>query len=89
MSRGIRCANPVCPREGAESGCAGRAESQVDDIVERQVADMARPLDDLLDMSRITLGNVVLKKEPIAALLGHRDSPSKLPSLSSTRSGMS
>jgi PAS domain S-box-containing protein len=34
------------------------------DIVERQVVHMARLLDDLLDISRITLGTVALKKEP-------------------------
>ena len=34
------------------------------DVVERQVAHMSRLLDDLLDISRITLGTVALKKEP-------------------------
>lgn len=34
------------------------------DIVERQVVHMARLLDDLLDISRITLGSVALRKEP-------------------------
>ena len=34
------------------------------DILERQVTHMSRLLDDLLDISRITLGTVALKKEP-------------------------
>jgi PAS domain S-box-containing protein len=34
------------------------------DIVERQVTHMSKLLDDLLDISRITLGTVALKKKP-------------------------
>ncbi len=36
------------------------------DIVDRQVTHMGRLLDDLLDVSRIALGTLALKKEPIS-----------------------
>ena len=36
------------------------------DIIERQVVHMARLLDDLLDVSRITHGKIELKREPVA-----------------------
>lgn len=35
------------------------------DIIERQVTHMAHLLDDLLDVSRITRGKIVLKREPV------------------------
>ena len=37
---------------------------QVGDIIERQVAQLSRLVDDLLDVSRITAGKIELKKEP-------------------------
>ena len=35
------------------------------DIIERQVQQMARLIDDLLDISRITLGKLALRREPV------------------------
>jgi signal transduction histidine kinase len=35
------------------------------DMAERQVQHMARLLDDLLDVSRISHGNIVLRSEPV------------------------
>jgi len=35
------------------------------DIIERQVHQMARLIDDLLDISRITLGKLALRREPV------------------------
>jgi signal transduction histidine kinase len=35
-------------------------------IIERQVANLSRLVDDLLDVSRITRGKILLRKEPIA-----------------------
>ncbi len=37
---------------------------QVGDIIERQVGQLSRLVDDLLDVSRITTGKIELKKEP-------------------------
>jgi PAS domain S-box-containing protein len=38
--------------------------AQADEVIERQVAHMSRLLDDLLDVSRITMGKLELKKQP-------------------------
>ncbi|HYD74587.1 hybrid sensor histidine kinase/response regulator [Ramlibacter sp.] len=45
------------------SGDAHRIE-QVSGIIERQVGQLSRLVDDLLDVSRITTGKIELKKEP-------------------------
>jgi two-component system, sensor histidine kinase len=38
----------------------------IHDVIKRQVAQMARLLDDLLDLSRITTGKIFLQKRPVA-----------------------
>jgi signal transduction histidine kinase len=43
----------------------GQARTREYDIIERQVRHMARLVDDLLDVSRITGGKVVLKRETV------------------------
>ncbi|HEU5284853.1 MAG TPA: PAS domain-containing protein, partial [Burkholderiales bacterium] len=47
----------------AESGDADAAWAR--DVIDRQVAQMARLLDDLLDVSRITLNRLELRKQPV------------------------
>jgi PAS domain S-box-containing protein len=51
----------------------GKAVRSMSEILERQVGQMQRYVDDLLDVSRITRGKVELRKEPIelAPLLEH------------------
>jgi PAS domain S-box-containing protein len=61
--------NPLAPisnaaralRLGAGDGATLRSASE---LLERQVAQMARLVEDLLDMSRITRGRIELRKEP-------------------------
>jgi PAS domain S-box-containing protein len=63
--------NPLAPirsavRVLAHAG-AGAAEQQWGrDVIERQIATMARLLDDLLDVSRITRGKLELRREQVA-----------------------
>src|SRR5258706_9289122 len=42
---------------------AGQTHTELETLIERQVAHLTRMVDDLLDVSRITSGKVVLKKE--------------------------
>ncbi len=62
--------NPLAPIRGAVALLA-RIDSQdpllpmIRDVIERQVSQMARLLDDLLDVSRVTSGKVTLQLEPI------------------------
>jgi two-component system CheB/CheR fusion protein len=53
---------------GADGGVAGNAVG----VMHRQIRNMVRLVDDLLDVSRITRGKVLLRKEPVelASLLG-------------------
>jgi PAS domain S-box-containing protein len=70
--------NPLAPisnaakalRLGGEDRAASRAASE---MLERQVGHMARLVDDLLDMSRITRGQIELRREPVelAAIVQH------------------
>ena len=39
------------------------------DVIERQTAQLARLLDDLLDVSRIASGKIVLRKDPVSLVL--------------------
>ncbi len=60
--------NPLAPIRHAlaaarHPGASEEQRTQAYGIVERQVSHMSRLLDDLLDISRITLGNVSLRKE--------------------------
>jgi PAS domain S-box-containing protein len=62
--------NPLAPiRQAAKVARTPAAnEAQVQwahGVIERQVANMARLLDDLLDVSRITRGTLEIRKEPI------------------------
>jgi PAS domain S-box-containing protein len=58
----IRNAVHVLRSLGAEGGPAGRAR----DMIDRQVSHMARLIDDLLEVSRITRGLIALRKEPLS-----------------------
>ena len=62
--------NPLAPiRQAAKVARAPAAtQAQVHwahDVIERQVRNMARLLDDLLDVSRITRGTLEIRKEPL------------------------
>ena len=46
-------------------GDADVTRQRAKDIIERQVQQMARLIDDLLDISRITLGKLTLRREPV------------------------
>ena len=61
--------NPLAPiRTGLElirrGGDSAVAVERVRGIMERQVAHMVRLIDDLMDVSRITTGKIVLQREP-------------------------
>ena len=61
--------NPLAPiRTGLElirrGGDTAVAVERVRGIMERQVAHMVRLIDDLMDVSRITTGKIVLQREP-------------------------
>jgi signal transduction histidine kinase len=61
--------NPLAPvRTGLElirlSNDSPEAVKRVRSMMERQVAQMVRLIDDLLDVSRITSGKIVLKRQP-------------------------
>ena len=62
--------NPLAPvRNGLEIlrlQSRDDSTSGIRDIMERQVVTMTRLIDDLLDISRISLGKVELKREPVA-----------------------
>ena len=63
--------NPLAPiRTGLElirlSGDAPETVRRVRSMIERQVALMVRLIDDLLDVSRITSGKIVLQRRPTA-----------------------
>ncbi len=70
--------NPLAPiRNGLQvlrraAGQTGVAE-RVQDMMGRQVDHLVRPVDDLLEVSRITHGRIELKKERVAlaAVVGH------------------
>ena len=62
--------NPLAPISNAARALrlgAGEGESlrSASDMLERQVKQMSRLVDDLLDMSRITRGRIELRKEPL------------------------
>jgi PAS domain S-box-containing protein len=62
--------NPLAPIRNAlhimkQPGANGNVLGQVREMAERQVQHMARLLDDLLDVSRISRGMIDLRKEPV------------------------
>ncbi len=59
--------NPLAPIRNSVQvlkliGSSDPMQAQARDLIERQVAHMARLVDDLLDVSRITRGNILLRK---------------------------
>ncbi len=60
--------NPLAPIRNAvellRGGEAGRGRAR--DVIERQVAQLSRLVDDLLDVSRITRGKVTLRRERVS-----------------------
>jgi signal transduction histidine kinase len=63
--------NPLAPVSAALEVMRLRADDpqrvgNAREVVERQIAHMTRLVDDLLDVSRITRGQIELRKEPIA-----------------------
>ena len=62
--------NPLAPMSNAVralrlGGHEGESLRSASDMLERQVRQMSRLVDDLLDMSRITRGRIELRKEPL------------------------
>jgi PAS domain S-box-containing protein len=62
--------NPLAPLSNAvqvlrRAGPDGETVHAASDMLERQVRQMTRLVDDLLDMSRITQGKIDLRREPI------------------------
>jgi PAS domain S-box-containing protein len=62
--------NPLAPIRNSLhilrlSGDAGPATAQIHDMIERQVNQMVRLVDDLLEVSRITRGKIELRKEHV------------------------
>jgi PAS domain S-box-containing protein len=62
--------NPLAPIRNAlfvmkQPGVSGSVIAQARDMAERQVQHMARLLDDLLDVSRISQGRIDLRPEPV------------------------
>jgi PAS domain S-box-containing protein len=62
--------NPLAPIRTATHllkmpGAAGRVADQARDMIERQVGNLTRLVDELLDVSRISQGKIQLVKEPI------------------------
>jgi PAS domain S-box-containing protein len=61
--------NPLAPISNAARalhlGGGGRALQSASEMLERQVGQMARLVDDLLDMSRITRGRIELRKQRV------------------------
>ena len=62
--------NPLAPIQNAVQilRLTGPVESELEwarDVIERQVRQMGRLVDDLLDVSRITSGRINLQKEPV------------------------
>lgn len=65
----VRTSSEILKRSGSGDPSGQRAR----DIIERQVAHMARLMDDLLDVSRIARGTMKLRLEPLdLALAVHR-----------------
>ncbi|HYX75429.1 MAG TPA: PAS domain S-box protein [Steroidobacteraceae bacterium] len=62
--------NPLAPIRYAIASVKSASRTsaqraQAEEVIERQVAHMSRLLDDLLDVSRITMGKLELKQQPV------------------------
>jgi PAS domain S-box-containing protein len=61
--------NPLAPiRTGLyvlRAGGSPEQHARVGEMMERQLGHLVRMVDDLLDISRVTLGKITLKKEPV------------------------
>src|SRR5690606_5782408 len=62
--------NPLAPMVNATAllrspGTTPEAARQAQEIIERQLSHMIRPVDDLLDVSRISRGKLTVRREPI------------------------
>jgi two-component system, chemotaxis family, CheB/CheR fusion protein len=62
--------NPLAPMRNAvlvqkEPGAKPEVLKQAQEIIERQIQNMTRLIDDLLDVSRITQGKITLRKVPL------------------------
>lgn len=62
--------NPLAPLGNAvqilrQAGTKGALADQTLDLIERQLRHLTRLVNDLLDVSRVTRGKIVLKKEPL------------------------
>jgi PAS domain S-box-containing protein len=59
--------NPLAPiRTGLHAlraGCSPEQQARLGEMMERQLGHLVRMVDDLLDISRVTLGKITLKKE--------------------------
>jgi signal transduction histidine kinase/CheY-like chemotaxis protein len=79
--------NPLAPILNAVHvmrlvGCEPEVRDRMRDVVEQQVRVMARLVDDLLDVSRITRGKIQLRKEPVnLTALVHRAVETARPAL--------
>ena len=77
--------NPLAPIRNAlhimkQPGASGAVLERVRDMAERQVQHMARLLDDLLDVSRISRGRIELRKEVLnLAAVVHRSAEAVRP----------
>src|SRR5205085_9390746 len=70
--------NPLAPIRNAVElmrrvGSTEQRMVMARDVIDRQVTQLARLVDELLDVSRISQGKIVLKKEPIdlAKVIAH------------------
>jgi signal transduction histidine kinase len=61
--------NPLAPiRTGLHAlraGCSAEQQIRLGEMMERQLGHLVRMVDDLLDISRVTLGKITLKKEHV------------------------
>jgi PAS domain S-box-containing protein len=62
--------NPLAPLRNASQiletpGISGNERATAQALISRQIDNMSRMIDDLLDVSRITEGKIELKKEPV------------------------
>ena len=67
-------------RRRRSCGCRSRRRSTCEwaqEVIDRQVEHLARLIDDLLDVSRITRGKIELRKEPVDLAARSSAAPSR------------